>query len=380
MTREPALLSECRALAAELLRYPTLAGLRGAPEWPAMQRRLDAVLGTVRRHEPVRAPAAPADPARVRAVSWNLEHGNQYEAIERALTGNAQLSGADVLILVETDLGMARAHNRDVAADLAAALGFHAVWAPLFLETGVGRHDDALSAAGRSNQEALFGMAILSRWPIGDIRIVPLPSPERYQFDVERMYGRFIALVAEIRRPGAPFVTVAVHLEVHRTRRHREIQMRTVLEALRGETRPIILGGDFNTTTFDRGRLWAPYSGAMVLAATPGALLRRRLLRPDRGHARERLFRALREAGFEWRPLSDRRPTLRLRFARVPEAAGPFAWGITQPLMRWMETRAHLRLDWFAARGWRGCRGTTVRGLDGPGAASDHAPILGEFW
>ena len=41
--------------------------------------------------------------------------------------------------------------------------------------------------------------------------------------------------------------------------------------------------------------------------------------------------------------------------------------------------RAGLRLDWFAGRGWFEARGLTVRGLDGPGKASDHAPIMAEL-
>ena len=103
---------------------------------------------------------------------------------------------------------MARSGNRDVAADLARALGRHGVSAPLFLEHTSGRHDDVRMAASRENQEALFGVAMLSRWPIAEARIVELPSPERIQFDVERMTGRHVALVATIERPGAPFVAV----------------------------------------------------------------------------------------------------------------------------------------------------------------------------
>ena len=56
-------------------------------------------------------------------------------------------------------------------------------------------------AAYRTNavtRHGEHGNALLSRWPIGETRIVELPSPEREQFDLERMYGRHIALVAEI--------------------------------------------------------------------------------------------------------------------------------------------------------------------------------------
>jgi len=209
---------------------------------------------------------------------------------------------------------------------------------------------------------------------------VELPSPMRFQFDTEGMYGRFIALAATIDRPSAPFVGVSVHLEVHRTRRHRAEQMLVLLDHLRDERRPIVLGGDFNSHTFDRGRWWHPAIGALVLSTWPEAWLRRRLLWPEHGPAREPLFDVLNEAGFVWERHVDRAATLSLRFVRVPEASGPLGTPLARPLLERAERRAHLRLDWLAGRGWSGGSGATVRGLSGPGLASDHAPITAEFW
>jgi len=381
VTRDRSLLGESAELKRALEGYADLGSLRAAPEWPALRPRLEALLSTLRRYEPATPPAPADDPDGVRAVHWNIEHGNWYDQVEAALTRHVQLAGADLFMFNEIDLGMARAGNRDVTGDLAAALGLHGVWAPLFLETTHGRDDDSRMAAGRDNEESLFGLAILSRWPIGEVRVVELPSPEREQFDVERMYGRHIALIATIERPGAPFVAVAVHLEVHRTRRDRALQMRTLLETLRGERRPIVLAGDFNSHTFDRGHWWSPLAAGSALILTPTAWLQRRLLHPDEGPSREPLFDALRESDFEWRRFVDRQPTLGLRFDRLDEARGLLgaAGAITRPVLDWVERRAALRLDWFAGRGWRDGRGATVRGLNGPGLASDHAPLVARF-
>ena len=276
---------------------------------------------------------------------------------------------------------MARAANRDVTADLARALGFHGVFAPNYLESTVGRDDDARTAAGRENEEGLFGVAILSCHPIGAVRIVPLPSPLEIQFDLERMYGRHAALIVEVLRPGAPFVAVSAHLEVHRTREHRAAQVRTIVTALRDEKHPVIFAGDFNTHTFDRGLWHAPLEGAAALLLAPTDALARRLLWPDRGRSREYLFDALREAGFEWNPFVDREPTLQLRFDRIDEirALPPPLEHLVHAWLKWAERRARLRLDWFVGRGWRDGAGFTVPGLDGPGRASDHAPIVAEF-
>lgn len=385
--RDPALVAESRALKAALDRFPTLAALRASAEFATLGPRLDALLSTVRRHAPAAEPAPPADPRRVRAVHWNVEHGNWYDQVEAALLGHAALAGADLLMFNEIDFGMARAANRDVTADLAAALGLHGVWAPLFLETTVGRDDDPRMAAGRENEEGLFGLAILSRWPLGAVRVLDLPSPEALQFDLERMYGRHIALIAEVLRPGAPFVAVSAHLEVHRTRAHRAAQVRALLEALAGERRPVILAGDFNSHTFDRGLWHSPFTGGASLLTWPGGALRRRLLWPDRGPFRETLFDALRAGGLAWEPWVDHAPTLQLRLERLDEYhAIPAALrSAAAPVLRWAERRGALRLDWFAGRGWAnaaapaGAHGRTVTGLDGPGRASDHAPLAAEF-
>jgi endonuclease/exonuclease/phosphatase family metal-dependent hydrolase len=381
MSRDPAFLAECQELKRAVERHATLAAMRAAPEWSVLEPRLRRILTTVRRHAPGHAPGAPADPVRVHAVHWNVEHGNWYEKVEDALLHHPQLEGADLLLFNEIDLGMARAGNRDVTADLCQALGRHGVWAPYFLETTLGRDDDPACAAGRENQESLFGAAILSRWPIGAARLVELPSPEAYQFDVERMVGRHAAIVAEILHPTRPFVAVSAHLEVHRTRALRAAQMRVLLEALRDEQRPILMSGDFNSHTFDRGRPWDPLFGAAVLMLTLGPLLRRRLLYPDRGGTRERLFDVLRDHGFTWEPYVDHRPTLALRLGRIDELYYFPAWfrRASQGLLDWAERRGTLRLDWFAGRGWGGGRGVTVEGLGGPGKASDHAPLVAWF-
>ena len=380
MQRDPALLAECRDLQQSIVRYRTLREMRAAPEWPSLAPRIEAILHRPHRYE---APGAIADSARngsgaVHAVHWNIEHGNWYDQVETALLEHPRLRDADVYTFNEIDLGMARAGNRDVTGDLARALNRHGVWVPLFLETTLGRDDDLSTAGDRKNEEGLFGIAILTRWPIGEVRIVDLPSPADLQFDLERMVGRHVGLVVEVRRPGAPFVVVTAHLEVHRTRRHRAVQMGTLLEALRGETRPVIFAGDWNTHTVDRAQWHSPVSGALTML-DPAAS--RRLLHPDRGPEREPLFDRLRHAGFTWETFVDYEPTLQLRLDRIEEAAivRRALGGLASRLETIVVSRGRLRLDWFAGRGWRGGSGVTVAGLDGPGRASDHAPITATF-
>lgn len=379
--RDPELLAECRALVARLAPYPTVAALEAAPEWPEVEARLSALLSTVRRHVPKTPPPEAPDPTRVRAVHWNIEHGNWWEPLTRAFAEEPELADADLYLLNEVDLGMARAGNRDVAFELAARLHRHAAWAPLFLETGAGRHDDFAAAGGRENAEGLFGLAILSRWPIGAARIVRLPSPQEIQFDRERMYGFHIALVVEIQRPGAPLTAVTAHLNVHRDRVDRARELAVVLEALRDAPDPVILSGDFNTHTFDRRRKDHTRRATLALALTPDAPLRRRFRHPESGPHREFLFEALAAAGFTWEPFIDREPTLQVQFERLEELRRlpPFLLPLAQRFLGHLERRGQVRLDWFAGRGWSGGTGRTVTGVNGPGRASDHAPIVAEF-
>jgi endonuclease/exonuclease/phosphatase family metal-dependent hydrolase len=381
MSRDPLFLAECRSLAEAVRPFLLIEALHASPSWTGLKARFEALLHGVRRWSPASEPGAALSPDRVSFVQWNIEHGNRYPQVEQALLSHPDLAPADVIALEEADLGCARAGNRDVAFDLAAALGLHAVWAPLFLETTVGRDDDAHAAAGRENEEGLFGVALLSRWPIGQVRVIDLPSPRKLQFDVERMVGRHVALAAEVRHPRRPFVAVAAHLEVHRRRAHRAVQARIIVRALANEKRPVVLAGDFNSHTFDRGLWHSTLEGASALLLMPGGALRERLLRPDRGRAREPLFDVLREAGFDWEPFVDFAPTLQLRDDRLDElhALPALVRGPAARVLGWAVHRGALRLDWICGRGWRGGTGRTVRGLDGPGLASDHAPIVAEL-
>lgn len=375
--------AEARALREAFGRHPTLESLHADPAWPGLEARLSALLTPIRSWSPGHVRDGARNGDRIRVGHWNLEHGNRFDAIAQALETHPALAGVDVVTLNEVDLGMARSGNRDVTRELASRLGLHAAWAALFLESTRGRDDDALTAAPHENAESLFGLAILSRWPIARARLVPLPGPEQMLFERERMTGRFVALVCDVAHPAHPFVAVTVHLEVHRTRAHRATQMRRVLEALDGESRPVVLAGDWNTHTFDRGEAHATLEAALALLAWPGRALAERLTQPDRGRHREPVFDEIARAGFHWERYSDRSPTLGLRFERLGEVHA-----LPHPLralasrgLAWAERRARLRLDWIAARGFHHDAGTgeTIVGLDGPGRASDHAPIVADL-
>lgn len=150
----------------------------------------------------------------LRIVSWNIEQGLNYEAIERALAGPAkfsqlldeskyppgserrelvlqqaaQMKDADVIVLNEVDWGMKRSNYRHVGRDLAMALGMNYVYGVEFVEVdpvalGIEKYNhtapfEQAEQSGESEVDptryrGLHGTAILSRYPLENARIVP---------------------------------------------------------------------------------------------------------------------------------------------------------------------------------------------------------------
>jgi endonuclease/exonuclease/phosphatase family metal-dependent hydrolase len=223
---------------------------------------------------------------------------------------------------------------------------------------------------------AWFGLALLSRYPLADVRRIELPSPSNLLFDRERKAGGFVALVARVLHPEQPFTTIVTHLDVHGAPALRAAQLRVVLDAVPDDA--AILSGDLNTTTFT-ARSAATLA---TLALAPRTRLRRRLLAPGDPAARPReaLFALLGAHGFEHRPFNDGRETLDIRFADVHELDA-FAAPFRPPLLRllgWIERRNSMRLDWIAARGFAAAPPgpvTLPHLMRGAHPASDHAPI-----
>src|SRR5262245_14352573 len=147
-----ALTGESRALQAALRRFPTRRAWLASAGGAALAARLERHLDVVRRFAPAPPLLSPAqaesdprphdgasgsaspDRSDLQVVQWNVLHGTRFEGLLRALQEEPALGGADLVALEETDLGLARSGNRDVAFELARALGMHAAWTPLFLE------------------------------------------------------------------------------------------------------------------------------------------------------------------------------------------------------------------------------------------------------
>ncbi len=102
--------------------------------------------------EPARITRPVPDLEHLTVVTWNIERGQQYDSILKAL----RTLDADVLLLQEVDRHVRRTAYRDIARDLAHALDLNWVSGGEFQEIG----------EGRGKRPALTGQAILSKVPI----------------------------------------------------------------------------------------------------------------------------------------------------------------------------------------------------------------------
>jgi endonuclease/exonuclease/phosphatase family metal-dependent hydrolase len=260
----------------------------------------------------------------LRATTWNIERGIEFEGIRTALTEPdnfrkfidekkdpkslplssetlatvknqlATLQQSDLFILNEVDNGVTRTGYRDVARELAAALKMNYAYAVEFLEIDplnlglekVKMSDKAAEAdiqksfePDKSRYLGLHGTAVLSRYPILKATIRPLPVcydwyngekkaisklesgkrsganlvfMERISREVRR--GGRIAVIVEIAVPESPtgaITVVAPHLETKCIPDCRRKQMAQILDWIHGETNPVILAGDLNTSGSD---------------------------------------------------------------------------------------------------------------------------------
>ncbi|HET6891399.1 MAG TPA: endonuclease/exonuclease/phosphatase family protein [Pyrinomonadaceae bacterium] len=256
----------------------------------------------------------------LRIAFWNIERGLQYQAIEKALGGSRTfttvlrrakqakgvdraavlreaglLSQADVIVLNEVDWGLKRTDYRNVAADLAAALGMNYAYGVEFVEVdpltlGLEKFEEVdpkqraeLLAAIKvdpARYKGLHGTAILSRYRLENVRLIPLKlQPHNWYEDekkgtapvekgkrklaeqvfLEKIYrqvrrGGRMMLTADLVDPQFPsgrVRIVATHLEDRTTPKNREKQLEELLQVIKQYNYPVVLAGDMNTSGED---------------------------------------------------------------------------------------------------------------------------------
>jgi endonuclease/exonuclease/phosphatase family metal-dependent hydrolase len=285
----------------------------------------------------------------LRVVQWNIEKGKRFDAIVHQLQSSEVLRWADIIILNEADQGMNRSQNRHVARALAEKLEMNAVFAPAHFELTKGTEEELILEG--DNRESLQGNAVLSRYPVLESRVVPLPvSFEPYEFQ-EKRFGWRNCLWVRLQLSQSALWVGSVHLELRNTPACRARQMRHILENLPGgRSESYLLGGDLNANTFQRGTAWRTVrSVARILLGSP-ATIKRQLLHPER--RKEPLFSLLNRYGFNWECLNSNEETARAGIHSLEEA-GSLPASILRVLHKRLEPyQGYLcfKLDWLIGK------------------------------
>lgn len=363
---------------ADFARLENTRALENSPLYLKVKPAIDGVLDRVWCED--FAPASPAAGDSIRVVAWNIERGMRLDGIIPFLREHPLLANADVLLLSELDWGMARTNNRNVARDLASALGMNYAFAPCYLALSKGAGIER--RAGGENQESLHGNALLSRFPIRNAHSIILPNGKDKMKGAEKRIGSQRAVVADIEHPSGVFRAVALHLDAHSSQRHRYLQMKMVLDHLEALTPPlpVLIGGDWNTTTHDASR--AVYS---ILGYCRRVLMGVRNVvanhypYPERWFDR-RIFREIERQGYQYRALNT--PGECTLHYNVADLAANLNMGEWVPgwcfwFINWALARVggscSMKLDWFAGKDVHPLApAVAIPGL----GVSDHDPIV----
>jgi endonuclease/exonuclease/phosphatase family metal-dependent hydrolase len=360
------------SVAREILpRFPALAQCRSTAEleahaeYRAVAPLVERCLATPHAADYRRNPAPAQE--RYRFLAWNIERGTQFESQLEAFKTHPYLKTCDVLLITEADAGMARSGNRMVAEELARELGMAQVFAPCYIALGKGSGVERQVEG--ENRFGLHGNAILSRYPIRDVRLIPLENGVDKMAHREQRLGRQAAVAARIEFPNCEVDAVSVHLDAQSTQRHRREQMRMVLDALPAEG-PAILGGDWNTSTYDSSHaLWAILGFWLRVMMGVDHVIRNHYLHPQRRFERG-LFQLLRERGFEYEQsnvIGERTVCYDVCDPRATGNLGEWVPEWCFAFIRWSLRnhggRCPLKLDWFATRGVRVERPVVIHDL-----------------
>jgi endonuclease/exonuclease/phosphatase family metal-dependent hydrolase len=313
--------------APRLLTHAEVVRLYNEPTPPAaLGAKLRALLTKPFVNNRARAarPLKPSSPQLgrfLRVAFWNVERGIEFPLIKLAFTDPAGfaarldakqyppgskerkevleqaelLKQADVIVLNEADWGLKRSGYHNVAEELARAAGMNYAFGVEFVEvdpisTGTERFEEMkpderrevlnIIKVDKSRFRGLHGNAILSRYPLENVRLVPfvhqghdwykdekegVSKLEELKRDVGneillskvrrevRRGGRMMltAEIADADLPGGRATIVATHLENRAEPSERREQLKELLAYIKAIRHPVILAGDMNTSGSD---------------------------------------------------------------------------------------------------------------------------------
>jgi endonuclease/exonuclease/phosphatase family metal-dependent hydrolase len=292
----------------------------------------------------------------VSAAAWNIERGSFLDGIIDKLKNHDDLKDKDLYLLTELDYGMARSNNLFVAREIARALKLDYAFAPVYIALQKGSGVEAESEG--ENKQSIHGLALFSKYPLKNVHAIPLPNGKDKMEGKEKRLGYLRALVADVEHPAGTFRAVTVHLDVHCSRKHRELQVSLILKHLETLPRlPTIIGGDFNTTTYNAQNATRAIMGFWHrVVIGPKRVVAKHYPYPDRRFERG-LFEEFINHGYEYKPFNEAGVgTLHydMENAAYNTNLGDWVPAWCFPFIFWASRRVggkfSLRLDWFFGR------------------------------
>ena len=294
----------------------------------------------------------------ISSIAWNIERGCIFEGIIDALKNHVELKDKDLYLLTELDYGMARSGNRFVAQEIARELKLNYAFAPIYIALQKGSGVEA-NVEGE-NTVSIHGLAMFSKYPLKNVHAVDLPNGKDKMWGKEKRLGYLRAIVADIEHPQGNFRAVTMHLDAHCSKKHRQKQVEIVLDHL--ETLPelpTIIGGDWNTSTFNSQTGTHAILGYWRKVCITGIrnTARNHFPHPDR-YFEKPMFEMVEKRGWEYRSFNEygigtlhydmdsieKNTNLR---DWVPEWCFPFIfWAAKQ-----VGGKVSVRLDWFTGKG-----------------------------
>src|SRR5574338_470410 len=169
-------------------------------------------------------------PTELKVISYNIRwrSGEDLEALIKLLQEDPEIGGASILALQEVDRHKKRTGHNNTAKMIADALGMHYAWA-------------APRVANPTDEEET-GVAIMSIYPLSDVRRIVLPNPGPGK-------RRRVALGATVEMHNRRWRVYSAHAETRITIGKKLEQYKAVLDDLSRFPAdiPAIVMGDFNT-------------------------------------------------------------------------------------------------------------------------------------
>ena len=173
---------------------------------------------------------ASTDTSELRVMTYNIHHANPPSKIEsgeidlNAIANVIKRENPDIVALQEVEMNTIRSGETDQAKALAEKLGMQAFF---------GRAIDF--------EGGYYGVAILSKYPLTETLITPLPE------DADPEAEDRVLITANITLPNGEIIRFgSTHLDV-RSERNRNQQVKAINKIASKEHLPFIIAGDFNS-------------------------------------------------------------------------------------------------------------------------------------